>query len=39
MWLMDWILRRCFFRADVVELPLAKPLAIVLIVSRKGGST
>jgi len=36
---MDWILRRCFFRADEVEPPLAKPLEIVLIVLRKGGST
>jgi len=35
MWLMDWILRRCFFRADEVEPSLAKPHEIVLIVPRR----
>jgi len=36
MWLMDWMLRRCFFLADEVEAPLAKPPDIVLMY-RVGG--
>jgi len=37
MWLMDWIWRRCLFLADELDPPLAKPLEMVLIVSRRGG--
>jgi len=39
MWLMDWMLRRCFFLVDEVEPPLAKPPKIVLIVPHREGST
>jgi len=38
MWLMDWSWQSCFFLAKEVDLPLAKPLEMVLIVSRSGGS-
>jgi len=38
MWLMDWIWRRCFFLAEEVDPPLAKPPEMVLIVPRRGGS-
>jgi len=36
MWLMDCVWRRCLFLADDVDLPLAKPPELVLIVSRRG---
>jgi len=39
MWLIDCIWRRCLFLAEEVEPPLAKPPEIVLMVTRKGGST
>jgi len=38
MWLMDWSWRKCFFLAEEVYPPLAKPPKMVLIVSRSGGS-
>jgi len=37
MWLMDCKWRKCFFLADEVEPPLAKPPEMVLMVPRKGG--
>jgi len=38
MCLMDWICQRCFFLANEVDPPLAKPPEMVLIVPRTGGS-
>jgi len=38
MWLMDWRWRRCFFLAEEVDPPLAKPSEMVLMVLRSGGS-
>jgi len=39
MRLMDWSWRRCFFLAEEVDPALAKPLEMVLILPRSGGST
>jgi len=36
---MDWRGQRCFFLDEEVDSPLAKPLEMVLIVPRSGGST
>jgi len=38
MWLMDWSWRRCFFRDEEVDPPLAKLLEMMLIMPRSGGS-
>jgi len=38
MWLMDWRWRRCFFLAEEVDPPLAKPPEMVLMVSCSRGS-
>ena len=37
LWLMDCRWQRCLFQADEVDPPLAKPLEMVLMVSRSGG--
>jgi len=38
MWLMDYSWQRCFFLAEGVDPPLAKPSEMVLIVPCSGGS-
>jgi len=35
---MDWIWWRCFFLAEEVDPPLAKPLEMVLIVPHRDGN-
>jgi len=40
MWLMDWMLLRCFFLTDEVEPPLVNPSDMVFVVPWNwGGST